>query len=664
VSATLVVAAALLAALSGAPPLLSRRGSARADTRAAALSIAASLVGLAGVGLSVAGRGGAPLRLAWALPGGAFHVAVDGLSALFLVPLFVVSSLGAVYARAYWPPALRPRTAPRMRFFYGVATGAIAVVLVATNAILFLFVWELMALASFFLVLTEGHRRDARAAAWLYIAATHTSVLALFALFALLARLSGGSFELASLPAGLAAGPAGTAVFWLAVFGFGLKAGLLPFHIWLPSAHAAAPSHVSALMSGVLIKTGVYGLVRVLSLFPDPPLRWGGILMAFGAVSGVLGVAFALGQHDLKRLLAYHSIENIGIIVLGVGLGFAGVALHRPAWAVLGLGGGLLHVVNHALFKALLFLGAGSVIHATGTREMDRMGGLLRHLPRTAGTFLVGSVAICGLPPLNGFVSEWLLYLGLLGPASERGPLATGAAGAAAALALIGGLALACFVKAFGAVFLGVPRKAAPERAHEAAGMVAPMLILAALCAVIGLVPTAAAPLVDGAVRAVFTVGGGAPAGRVDGSLAAVAPLAVLGLVQIAVAAAVTLAAGVLAWRLHGLGVVRGIPTWDCGYAAPTPRMQYTASSFAAWSVGHFRWALHPETTLPGLDRPFPREARFGSHVPDTVLDRLILPVMHGSARLVAASRVLQRGRMQLYLVYVAVALVLLLWRV
>jgi hydrogenase-4 component B len=382
--------------------------------------------------------------------------------------------------------------------------------------------------------------------------------------------------------------------------------------------------------------------------------------MTFGAVSGVLGVAFALGQHDLKRLLAYHSIENIGIIVLGVGLGFAGVALRRPAWAVLGFGGGLLHVVNHALFKALLFLGAGSVIHATGTREMDRMGGLLKHLPRTAGTFLVGSVAICGLPPLNGFVSEWLLYLGLLGPASERGPLATGAAGAAAALALIGGLALACFVKAFGAVFLGVPRKAAPQRPHEAAGMVAPMLILAALCAVIGLVPLVAAPLVDGAVG----VAGGPVGIGAAGGVSAAAPLAVLGFVQLGIAATVAIVAGALAWRLHRQGIVRGVPTWDCGYAAPTPRMQYTASSFAAWSVGHFRWALHPESSTPGLDRPFPREARFGSHVPDTVLDRLILPVVHGSARLVAASRVLQRGRMQLYLVYVAVALVLLLWRV
>jgi hydrogenase-4 component B len=301
------------------------------------------------------------------------------------------------------------------------------------------------------------------------------------------------------------------------------------------------------------------------------------------------------------------------------------------------------------------------VIHATGTREMDRMGGLLGYLPRTAATFLVGSVAICGLPPLNGFVSEWLLYLGLLGPASERGPLATGAAGAAAALALIGGLALACFVKAFGAVFLGVPRKAAPRRPHETAGMVVPMLILAALCAVIGLVPLAAAPLVDGAVRTVLGTGESAAPGV---SLAVAAPLAVLGLVQIAVASAVALVAGALAWRLHGLGVVRGVPTWDCGYAAPTPRMQYTASSFAAWSVGHFRWALHPETSAPGLDRPFPREARFGSHVPDTVLDRLILPVMRGAARLVSATRVLQRGRMQLYLVYVAVALVILLWRV
>ena len=242
----------------------------------------------------------------------------------------------------------------------------------------------------------------------------------------------------------------------------------MPLHVWLPSAHAVAPSHVSAIMSGVIIKMGIYGLLRVTSLLGNPPLAWGVVVLALGVVSGVLGVAFAIGQHDLKRLLAYHSIENIGIIVMGIGLAMIGRSLGREDWVILGMGGSLLHVWNHALFKALLFLSAGSVIHSAHTREIDHLGGLAKTMPWTSVCFLVGSVAICGLPPLNGFVSEFLIYLGLFGTLVPRdGPAYAGAAFAAPALALIGALAVACFVKVYGAVFLGDrPVEARPARAR------------------------------------------------------------------------------------------------------------------------------------------------------------------------------------------------------
>src|SRR5581483_4284440 len=324
----------------------------------------------------------------------------------------------------------------------------------AENSIVFLLGWEVMALAAFFMVTTEDHDPQVCAAGWLYLAATHCATLALFAVFALLRHLN-GSFALKT-PEGAVAPEMATAILLLALVGFGVKAGVMPLHVWLPSAHAMAPSHVSALMSGVLIKMGIYGLMRVTSFFPHPPLWWGSLILILGAISGVLGVAFAIGQHDIKRLLAYHSIENIGIIVMGLGLAVFGRSLQHPEWVVLGLSGALLHVWNHSLFKALLFMSAGSVIHATHTREIDHLGGLARVMPRTALAFMIGAVAICGLPPLNGFVSELFIYLGLLRTALANLDARTWAAAALAvpALALIGALACACFVKVYAAVFL------------------------------------------------------------------------------------------------------------------------------------------------------------------------------------------------------------------
>ena len=288
-------------------------------------------------------------------------------------------------------------------------------------------------------------------------------------------------------------------LFLLALVAFGIKAGVMPFHVWLPPAHASAPSHVSALMSGVLIKIGIYGIVRVLAMLPEPPVAWGVLLLLLGAASGIAGVAFAIAQHDLKRLLAYHSIENIGIIVMGIGLAVVGRATHAPLLVVLGLGAAVLHVWNHAIFKALLFLSAGVVVHATGTRDIDRMGGLGRALPWSSALFTLGAVAICGLPPLNGFVSELILYLG----AFESLKLQAVRLGALVApvLAVIGALACACFVKVVGSVFLGMPRDHTVRPGHEAGwSMRAPMVILASLCVVLGVVPVIAFPVLDVAV--------------------------------------------------------------------------------------------------------------------------------------------------------------------
>src|ERR1035437_8753333 len=353
-----------------------------------------------------------------------------------------------------------------------------------------------MALAAFFSLSAQDDQRPVREVGYVYMVATRLATLCLIAMFAVL-FVATGSFDFAaSRPIGPGAA---NAILILAIVGFGLKAGVMPMHVWLPGAHANAPSHVSALMSGVLIKMGIYGLVRVFSLFPHPPLWWGQLVLLFGGVSGVLGVAFAISQHDFKRLLAYHSVENIGIICMGLGVALLGRSLGNGALVALGLGGAMLHVWNHGLFKGLLFLSAGSVLHATHTREIDELGGLAKRMPWTALGFLVGAAAICGLPPLNGFISELLVYLGLFRSAAlPPGSLWRSAALGAPALALVGALALVCLVKVHGAMFLGDPRSERTAGATESSRLIlVPMAVLAGLCFVVGLLPWVVAPILD-----------------------------------------------------------------------------------------------------------------------------------------------------------------------
>ena len=499
-SLLLVILGIVLAAASGLLALAFHRNPAAAQRVACAALVTAAALAIAGA-LSVLALGhAAEFHAQWSPPGASLALRLDALSALFLLPIFGIPAAGSVYGLAYFPQAARGGQARRLQIFYGLVTAAMALVTVAANAMLFLVAWEVMALCGFLLVLTEHEKKAAQRAAFVYLAATHVGTLALFALFSLLGSAA-GSFDFARMAAaGLAPG-AGT--FALMLLGFGLKAGLMPFHFWLPGAHAAAPSHVSAVMSGVLLKTGIYGILRVSGLFASPPLWWGLVLLALGCASAVLGVAFALAQHDLKRLLAYHSVENVGIIAMGVGLALVGRAIGDPTLVLLGFGGAGLHVVNHALFKSLLFLGAGAVDHACGTREIDLLGGLARRMPRTAALFLVAAVAISGLPPLNGFVSEWLVYLGSLQALSSASPFVAWAALAAPVLALVGGLAAACFAKVVGTVFLGMPRSDRGASAHEPAhAMLGPMALLAAACIFIGLFPAVVVPALGHAAAA------------------------------------------------------------------------------------------------------------------------------------------------------------------
>lgn len=656
----LVVGGVGLAAFSGLPGLFIKRESGLGERIALALlTLATAAAGVGAVRALMAPSPEPGLALRWSVPGGMFRVHVDALSAMFLVQVFLLSFLGAVYGLAYWKQAEHPDNGRKLRLFYGVVTAAMALLVVARNAFLFLAGWEIMALAAFLLITTEDQDKRVREVGYIYLTATRIGTLCLFAMFAALFALRGdwnleGPLDGRSSLAG--------GVFLLGFVGFALKAGIMPFHVWLPGAHANAPSHVSAVMSGVLIKMGIYGLVRVTSFFPSPPFWWGGVVLAFGIASGILGVAFAIGQHDIKRLLAYHSVENIGIICIGIGLALVGRTLGRPELVVLGLAGGLLHVWNHGLFKALLFLSAGSVLHATGTREIDRLGGVLKSMPRTGLAFLVGATAICGLPPLNGFVSELLIYVGLFhATVSGSGTLWLVSAFSAAGLALIGALAVACFVKVFGAVFLGEARSEVARSAHESNWrMTAPMGVLASLCLFIGLGSLLVGPILDRATAA-WAPDLAAALPRAA-TLAPLAAISVLGVCLVVVLVAI---GGWLHGRTRAAAatVEAMVSTWGCGYAAPSSRMQYTSSSFAEMLVGMFRWALRPQVHPPGPRGIFPEPTRFASHVPDTVLDGILLPGGRAVGRGFRWLRFLQAGSLHAYLLYILATLVwLLVW--
>jgi hydrogenase-4 component B len=647
------VAGLLLTALSGVPGLFTSQHS-RGGERLACLLV------LSGTASAVTGTinaltEGAPTLLIrpWVVPGGELALRLDPLAAIFILPLCLVVGGGALYGLGYWRQRDHPGNGRRFRLFYGLLGASMLLVLTAANSLLFLFAWEVMALAAFFLVTTEQERSEVRQAGFIYLVSAHAGALALFALFVLLAQET-GTLQFPAMSS--LATPAATLIFLLGLFGFGIKAGLMPLHIWLPAAHAAAPSHASALLSGIVLKTGIYGLLRLTSFFAEIPVWWGWTVLLLGVLSGVLGVALALAQHDLKRLLAYHSVENIGIIAIGIGLALLGRSFANPVLVLLGCAGALLHVVNHGLFKSLLFMSAGAVVHATGSRELDHHGGLLQRMPWTAAGFLGGAIAICGLPPLNGFVSEWLVYLAAFGSLQGESLVLRLAVLTVPVLAVIGGLALACFVKVFGVTFLGAPRTAAAAAVgHDAAAsMRGPMAALLLACAAIGLLPGTLAPLLQ---QAASHWAAEAAAVSLTPQLA---PLPLVG----AAGWALVLLLGLLGWRLQRgtRRAPRNVTTWGCGYALPTPRMQYTASSFAALLVSQFRFGLWTERHGGRVQGLFPAPGAFSSHTPDTVLDRLLLPGCKQVARWCCWLRArVQNGMIPTYLMYVALTLLVLL---
>ena len=633
-------------------------------TSAGSASRLGVLVSLVGAALSIwpaakvlwTGRS-VELHLPWPVPFGSFYIGLDPLSALFVVIIGVISALAAIYGLGYLKAYSSHKHLGTVWCFFHLLQASMVLIVLARNGMLFIMAWEGMSLSSFFLVMFDHEKPEVREAGWTYLTAAHLGAACLLALFVILSGDQANmDFDRLAAPAGpIAAGVA----FVLAILGFGAKAGFVPMHVWLPEAHPAAPSHVSAVMSGVMIKTGIYGLVRVTLLLGPPPTWWGVTLLVIGAASGVLGVLYALAQHDLKRLLAYHSVENIGIICLGLGLWLLGVACQAPLLAAAGVFGALLHVCNHAIFKSLLFMGAGAVKHSAHTLDIDHLGGLQKRMPRTALAFLIGAAAICGLPPLNGFVSELFIYLGAFNAvagAATNGFLASAGMITLLALSLIGALAAACFTKVYGIVFLGAPRSEDASRAEEPAGsMRHPMTVLAGLCVLLGVGAPLGAAVVYPAASQLL---GNAPTeAAVASALPWLLAVSLGGCVIIALAVLLV----VFRRRLLRNRVISEGPTWDCGYAAPTARMQYTASSFAWPIIDMFRWVVRPKAEMR-LDRgDFPQHAFFATHTADVFKSYFFAPLFRSVTTLSGYLHWLQQGRNQLYILYIAVTVLVLL---
>ncbi|UOD35652.1 hydrogenase [Deferribacteraceae bacterium V6Fe1] len=577
---------------------------------------------------------------------------IDGLSKFFLIPLSIISVCAFLYSFYYFPESGHKKEWTITSIFFPLMTFAMVMIVLAKNLIMLLIFWEIMAVSAFFLLITEHKHHEVRDAAKLYIILTHFCTFLIFVASILIYKYT-GSFDFPKAGSLDANTTLGIGIFIFTLLGFGIKAGILPLHIWLPSAHANAPSSVSAIMSGLMIKMGVYGIIRFLSFFNNPPLYWGLIIFAAGITSGIIGVVLAIGQHDIKRLLAYHSIENIGIILMGFGLGLAGMSTGNDIAMVLGFTGSIFHILNHATFKSLLFLGAGAIINASGTRQMDEMGGLGKKIPFTFGTFLIASASISGLPPFNGFVSELFIYLGMFAIISKSSllPLNFLQLMGIPALALIGGLASACFLKVNSAVFMGSNpnlQNTPQSKFQEPFSLKISLGIPALICVSLGIFPyILKSPLED----AIYTITGH------HFDLIRYFPFKELSMF-IAIFY-VLLIFGLLVFKLIFKNKIEyAEETWGCGYIKPNHKFRYTATSFAEIISGIFNFILNTHFHRKEVRGIFPERVYFKSHVPDVFLDNTILPFFKFLGNILSPIRKLQAGNLNLYLLYKLIAIV------
>ncbi|HET9844310.1 MAG TPA: hydrogenase 4 subunit B [Nitrospira sp.] len=635
----------------------------------------AAFASVGGIGLGIVGLF-APEPLSMSVPSTipllTFSVRLDALSSFFLLTISLIGLTASIYAMGYVTVFYGRISIALLGSLYNGFLLSMTLVTLADNGFLFLIAWELMSLISYFLVVTEHEKADVRYAGLFYLIMTHAGTAFIILTFLLLFQ-GGGSFSFDAFrhPEQPLPDDMRTLAFVLALVGFGTKAGIVPLHVWLPYAHPAAPSHISALMSGVMIKTAIYALLRVYFDFfgGQFPWWWGFVVLVIGAVSALLGVMYALMEHDLKSLLAYHSVENIGIILLGIGAGMIFHSYGLDELAALGLIAGLYHTINHAVFKALLFFGAGSLLYATHTRNMEEYGGLLRRMPWTGAFFLIGAVSIAALPPTNGFVSEWLVFQSLF--LSYQIPsllMKLMLPIAAAMLALTGVLALTCFAKAFGISFLALPRTSHAKHAEEVPWtMRIAMGVLSAVCLALGLAPILVVPTMDYVTASMIGISIGDKMLALDGW--ALAPVNVefssLSSPALGLALAATAALGLALVALYGgTSARRYSRPWACGVNL-TPRMEYSATGFVQPIKRVFNTIYQPtvklETEFLEESRYFAKRRRFEFHIEPIFQTYLYDPVIVFMSRLADRMRIVQGGSLHLYLAYMFVTLVVLL---
>lgn len=639
--AVLIAGGALAAAFARSPRVSSWVG--------AGAPVLASLLGVVSVTRTLLGAPSGSIRLAWQIPGGGIVLASDPLSAFFLVPVFVLGGVAALYGREYLSSHYRERSLGVSWLAYNVLLASMVVLLTARHALLFLVAWEVMSLSSFVLIVFEHERSEVQRAGWIFLIAAHLGMALLIAAFLVLDSGT-GTFLFDAGPNRLGSSER-SFILLLSLVGFGTKAGLVPLHVWLPEAHAAAPSHVSALMSGVVIKMGLYGIVRMTLLTGPPPAAWGQLLVTIGLFGGLYGISMASAQRDMKRAFAYSSIENIGLIAMGLGLGYWGMASGHPILGAFGFWGALLHVWNHAAMKGLMFLGAGAVVHATGTKDLERLGGLMKRTPVVGVLLVLGSLAISGLPPLNGFVSEWLLYRSLLdGAARNSAGASVLCALALGGLALVGALAALCYLRVCSIALLGQPRSSEAATAHDMGRpMLVPMGVLLVACLISAFCPATLA-------RALASVVGElAPAFR-SSARPVVDALSSVGYGTRALGLVLLLAAIVVV-RANRRAAAPSALTWDCGYAAPTTRMQYTARSFGQLLADLVPAPLKPAVRVHRPQGLFPARGDFATRTEDPFTDKFYEPAILRTGHRMARVRWLQQGAVHIYLLYILVAL-------
>ena len=593
--------------------------------------------------------------LAWSWPW--LHVftlefSCDSLSVFFLLPIFLICPLACLYSLAYFDKTGHSLRTAVSFCCTNILIAAMALVSVAANILTFALAWEIMSLSSYILVMYEYEKEQTRAAGYLYFLFAQAGALLIFAAFGVVYGYTGGMAFAAfsSIPEQVK-----LVVFFLAFLGFGSKAGIVPVHIWLPHAHPAAPSHISAIMSGVMIKMGIYGILRMYIALAVTDVVVGQTVLVVGMITGILGILYALGKSHMKGLLAYSSVENIGIMLIGMGLGMIGVAKDNMLMAGFGFGGSLLHMLNHSIYKSLLFFGAGAVIKAAGTGNIEELGGLMKRLPVSGRAFLAGSVSISGLPPFNGFVGEFLIYLAAFQCLNVTHHLnLLLAILAIVSLAIIGSLTIFCFTKLVGVVYLGEPRTAAAAKAREGGwAMTLPMVVLAAACLAIGIFP-------ESAMRFAFWgMSGLGDFSRLDPDLPATigANLALGSRVFILLFFVVFLARKLL---YRGKEIAQG-PTWGCGFTRPTTRIQYTGSSFSRTMIRFFRPFVLIRETVVQLTQIFPSRTVYDCRTEDVAEIGWHRGVASPLLTVFGKLRWIQHGNVQLYIGYIILTILIVL---